>query len=248
MKAVLLLSGGEDEQAQGNLLLDRLLGADIRFVEHIDAPYSVEGIRKFKQMHAATVQQLRTQGHRPMVIDKIHRPSVWSIVGGITCGLELSAQLSHANLSADYLFVAMGSGATYAGLFLGMKACTPATQLVGVTCSEKREGRHSRIAGRARHAVKLLGLEMEVSPDEIVFHEDYAGAGHGMLTTEAIDAIKLVARTEGIFLDPVFTGKAMAGLIDQVRHGRIGRDKTVVFLHTGGAPSLFAYSRELAAS
>jgi len=68
-----------------------------------------------------------------------------------------------------------------------------------------------------------------------------------MLTTEAIDAIKLVAATEGIFLDPVFTGKAMAGLIDHIRRGRIGRDKTVVFLHTGGTPSLFAYSRELAA-
>lgn len=248
MKAVLLLGGSEGEEAQGNLLLDRLLGADISFVERIDDPYSVEGIRKFKQMHAATVQHLRSKGHRPMVIDKIHRPSVWSIVGAMTCALELSVQLSDANLSADYLFVTVGSGATYAGLLLAMRASGLGTQVVGVSSMGKREGLHSLIASRAREAARLLGVELDVSSKDVAIHDQYAGSGFGIPTAAGNEAIALVARTEGIFLDPVFTGKGMAALVDQIRHGRIGRDKTVVFLHTGGIPALFAYGSELLAS
>ncbi len=112
----------------------------------------------------------------------------------------------------------------------------------------KREGLHSLIASRAREAARLLGVELDVSSKDVAIHDQYAGSGFGIPTAAGNEAIALVARTEGIFLDPVFTGKGMAALVDQIRHGRIGRDKTVVFLRTGGIPALFAYGSELPAS
>ena len=246
MKALLLLDASEHQEVQGNLLLDRLLGAEIRLVGHMENMFSDEAITKLDELHEDTVQALRRQGHRPLVIDKWYRPSIWSVVGAITCGLELSTQLSEAKLSADYVFVAVGSGATYAGLLVGVRACGLATKVAGVTITEKREELRSAIVSRAHEAAEFLGVEVGLSPDEIALYEEYAGAGYGIPSAQGNQAIALLAQTEGIFLDPVYTGKAMSGLIDQVRGGRIGGDKTVVFLHTGGTPALFAYSRELA--
>jgi len=245
MRTILLLEPREVHEVQGNLLLDRILGAEIEMVERIDNKFSAEGIREFDEIHAKIVERLRHEGHKPLVVDKWYHPSVWSVVGAIACALELCGQLSDANLSPDYLFTTLGSGATYTGLLLGMKACALPTKVVGVTIVEKRDGLHSAIVSRAHEATRLLGVDIDLSLDEVVFYDEYAGPAYGILTAEAKEAIKLVARTEGIFLDPVYTGKAMSGLIDQIRRGRIGQDKTVVFLHSGGTPALFAYHREL---
>lgn len=245
MRTILVLERRDVHEVQGNLLLDGLLGAEIELVEPIDEKFSPEGIREFDAIHADIVERLRDEGHKPLIVDKWYHPSEWSVVGAIACALELYGQLSEANLSPDYVFSTLGSGATYTGLLLGMKACGSPTKVVGVTIVEKREGLHSTIVSRAGEATRLLGVDIDLSPDEVAFYDDYAGPAYGILTEEAKQAIKLVARTEGIFLDPVYTGKTMSGLIDQIRRGKIGQDKTVVFLHSGGIPALFAYHREL---
>ncbi|HBY93066.1 MAG TPA: D-cysteine desulfhydrase family protein, partial [Chloroflexi bacterium] len=102
-------------------------------------------------------------------------------------------------------------------------------------------------AAIANAAARLLGLGLTIAPGDVWNHADYVGAGYGLPTPEAIAAVQLVARTEGLILDPVYTGKAMAGLIDHIRSGRVRRDQTVVFIHTGGTPAIFAFGDRLLA-
>jgi 1-aminocyclopropane-1-carboxylate deaminase/D-cysteine desulfhydrase-like pyridoxal-dependent ACC family enzyme len=100
---------------------------------------------------------------------------------------------------------------------------------------------NDRIGRLAREATELLGRPVVISPDDIIVSDEFIGAGYGIPTPEGIEAIRLVARTEGLFFDPTYTGKAMAGLIGAIRSSRIRKDETVVFIHTGGEPSLFAH-------
>jgi 1-aminocyclopropane-1-carboxylate deaminase/D-cysteine desulfhydrase-like pyridoxal-dependent ACC family enzyme len=104
------------------------------------------------------------------------------------------------------------------------------------------------VTGMANEAAALIGLPTRLDPDEVENYDDYVGEAYGVVTESGCEAVRVVAQTEGILLDPVYVGKAMAGLIDFVRTGRIGKDKTVVFVHTGGTPALFAYRDELVAS
>ena len=109
------------------------------------------------------------------------------------------------------------------------------------------ENKLERLSDAANSAADLLGLDTRVTEADIQNTDDYIGQAYGYLTPEGIDALKLVAKTEGIFLDPVYTAKAMACLIDHIQKGKLGRDDTVIFLHTGGTPALFAYHEELVA-
>jgi L-cysteate sulfo-lyase len=245
MKAVLLLDGGPDEEIQGNLLLDRLLGAEVRY-KHIENPYSDEGIKAFDELHAGVLREFEGRGHKPFIIDRRHRPSPLSVVGAMTCGFELADQLATRDLKVDQVFVTVGSGATYAGLLLAVKACGLATEVVGIASAPNRPNRASVIRDQATEAITLLGVEMHIDTQEIVVHEQYAGLGYGIPTDEGNRSIILLAQTEGIFLDPVYTAKGMSGLADRIAAGEITRGQTVVFLHTGGGPSVFAHNAELA--
>jgi 1-aminocyclopropane-1-carboxylate deaminase/D-cysteine desulfhydrase-like pyridoxal-dependent ACC family enzyme len=245
METVLLFGGDGDEEVQGNLLLDKMLGAEIRYVEPIGDFFSKEGIGMFNQIHREVVRELLRKGHRPVVIDKIHRPSVWSIAGTIHCAMETVRQLSERGLTADYFYVPLGSGATFNGLFLGMKACGQATEVVGVVCGSERQGRREALAKRACEAAARLGIPVEATPQELVLLQGYAGDRHWWPSPKGNEAIRLLARTEGVFLDPVYSAKAMAALIDQIQQRHIGADKTVVILHTGGTPTLFAFASGL---
>ena len=109
------------------------------------------------------------------------------------------------------------------------------------------EGKLDRLRGAANSAAELLELDTQVTDADIQNTDDYIGQAYGYLTPECIDALKLVVKTEGVFLDPVYTAKAMACLIDHIQQGKLGHDDTVIFLHTGGTPALFAYQEELVA-
>ncbi len=134
---------------------------------------------------------------------------------------------------------------TPAGLTLGMRLLGRATQVVGISPVRWRESRSVDIARIATASARLLGVALELAPEEINCSEDYIGPRYGVVTAESREALKLVAQTEGIFLDPVYTSKAMAGLIDHIRKGQIGQGENVVFVHTGGTPALFAYAEDL---
>jgi L-cysteate sulfo-lyase len=160
--------------------------------------------------------------------------------------LELLDQLNSRGIRADAIIHASASGGTQAGLYTAMKVTQSGITVIGVSVGPSRDVVTGRVLGLAEDLGSLLGLDWRPHPDDIVVTDEYIGERYGLPTPGCLDATRLAARTEGILLDPVYTGKAMAGLIDMVRRGQFAPEQTVVFWHTGGQPALFAYAGWLA--
>ncbi|MBW1696849.1 MAG: D-cysteine desulfhydrase family protein [Deltaproteobacteria bacterium] len=239
LKTVLILVYGVKGAArQGNLLLDHLLGADVTIVEG-------EDLQQLPPLLEEKVKALKRQGRKPYLMNPFGLPTLsLSAVSYVNAVLELDDQLREQGFEADYLYVS-GANITPAGLALGMKALGRKTRVIGITPIRLNEDRRTDIANIATATAERLGLNIAFRPEEIHNEDNYVGDRYGVVTPECREALILVARSEGIFLDPVYTAKAMAGLIDHIRQGRIGKDERVVFLHTGGTPALFAYAEDL---
>jgi D-cysteine desulfhydrase family pyridoxal phosphate-dependent enzyme len=221
---------------QGNWLLDCLLGAEVRLV----APGVDSG-----QAKRQLAEELRAAGHRPYVIGE--RAAILGAVAYAECAAELAEQLGAVGARADRVAVASAAG-THAGLALGAKALESGWRVVGYRPGQA-DPSHIResVAGLANAAAESMGLATRLAPAEIENSGAFVGEAYGIPTPAGLDAVHLAARTEGILLDPVYTGKAMAGLVAAAQQGEVAADATVVFVHTGGAPALFAYQPELAA-
>jgi len=220
--------------AQGNLLLCHLLGAEVHMVEPSQHRAEAE----------ALLQRLRAEGHKPYHTGSdgaVYRSVAY--VGGF---LELWSQLQELSVVPDALYVSSGRH-TQVGLVVAAKALGIDLRVVGVPFSPKYDDREKclQLARTANDAAAVLELDLHFEPEEIETHVEFAGPGQGVLTAAASEAIHLAARTEGLVLDPVYTAKAMACLIAHIRQGVFSKEQTVVFLHTGGTPGLFAYNAEL---
>jgi len=230
LKAVLLLRGARPETYHGNLLLDHLLGADIRFFD-----------KKRHEMGAVTkgvIEDLKAEGYNPYAVPF---SSPLGSVAYVNALLELTSQAKNMNMRIDHLVHAAGSGGTQAGLVVGKKALSSNIDIIGIATDPEDTWLRKETVEIANKCANLLGLETSISEDDVTLMYDYAGEGHGVLTSEVKDTIKKLAETEGTLLDPVYTAKAMTGLIDLVKQGRFQKEENVVFLHTGGFPALFAY-------
>jgi D-cysteine desulfhydrase family pyridoxal phosphate-dependent enzyme len=233
LKGVAVLHGSRPSETHGNLLLDELLGAEVIFTNDPDRSQLDARI-------VAEAERLQQEGRRPYIIGRGGASGLGS-VGYVAASLELLVQLVEQKLPFDYLFCATGSCGTQAGLVVGAKWFQPGYQVLGITVSRPRRECLARIEKLAHETISLLNLNLALSPDDIKVNDDYIGAGYGIPSLAGIEAIRLVAQTEGIMLDPVYSGKAMAGLIELIRRGQIGPQHKILFVHTGGAPSLFAY-------
>lgn len=222
---------------QGNLLLDNLAGVD---VEIVDAPFGPElDVVKYE-----LAEKLKTQGMKPYVVAS-PRSTALAAVAFTWCIAEIAQQQQQLGIDADWIYTC-SVGGTQAGLVLGTKTLGLKMKPFGIA-PIVWEGKLERMRTAANSAAELLKLDTRVTDADIQNTDDYIGQAYGYLTPECIDALKLVAKTEGIFLDPVYTAKAMAGLMNHIQQGKLGRDDTVIFLHTGGTPALFAYQEELTA-
>ena len=235
LKCYLRLSRDHKSLVQGNLLLDHLAGAD---VELVDAPFGPE----LDLVKYALADKLRSDGLRPYVIAAPQSTALAAVAFSWRIA-EIHKQQQEMGIEADLIY-AGSAGGTQAGLILGSKALGMKLQPVGVA-PIYWEDKIDRIRQAANNAAKLLNLDFQIADDEISNTDAYIGQAYGVLTPECIQALKIVAQMEGIFLDPVYTSKAFAGLIDHIRKGKISSDQTVIFLHTGGTPALFAYNQEL---
>jgi len=231
MKAVLVLRGEEPKEYDGNLLLDRILGADIRFIR---AEWHETGMITKK-----VSEELQAEGHNPYII---YFSSPIGSVGYVNAFLEMITQARKMKLKINHVVHAAGSGGTQAGLIVGNKALKAGADVIGISVEPDDDWLLKTTVEIAEGCAKLLDLDFSVTSEDVKLLYDYVGKGHGVLTEEVIDAIKLVAETEGILLDPVYTGKAMVGLIDLVKQGHFGKRENVVFIHTGGLPAIFAYN------
>jgi len=233
---VLVLRGDEPETYDGNLLIDELLGAEIHF-----APAET------KDMMAAmadVAEDCRERGRTPYIIPTGGSNPIGA-VGYANALMEIVTQTNDLGVHANYLVHSSGSGGTQGGLVCGSTILNADITVLGISDGVMRDPFVSRVLDIANGCSKLLNLECTISPNEVEFFDDYAGEGYGILQKEVADAIRTVARTEGILLDPIYTGKAMWGLIDLTKQGYFDKDECVVFLHSGGTPGLFAYKNEL---
>ena len=239
MKADLtLLHGVKGPRMQGNFLLYRLLGARVEVLE--DADWT--DLQDVLESKAAAY---RDEGEAPFVFSPVGPLCALGSIAYVEAFLEMERQCEELAVEPSVLFVA-AANVTPAGLALGAKLRGASMAVQGVTPIRWPEPRAVDVARIATAAAKLLDLDVSVEPHEILNDDGYVGEGYGIPSPAAIEAMRLAAQTEGLILDPVYTGKAFAALLDYVRTGRVPQGSTVVFLHTGGQPALFAYDREIA--
>jgi L-cysteate sulfo-lyase len=227
-------SNAQDYNRSGNVLLDELLGAKIR---------TVPGGTDMNKALAQVAAEVADAGARPYVIPGGGSNSIGAL-GYAECALELVAQANEAGLEIDRIVTATGSAGTHAGLVAGLAVMGADIPVLGIGVRAPKETQEANVYKLARETAALLGHEDRVTREMVVADCDYVGAGYGLIDQAVIDALKTIARTDGILLDPVYTGKAMKGLIALSNRGDFDGE-TVVFLHTGGAQGLFGYQSEL---
>lgn len=241
MEAILFLQGEKPQEFQGNLLLDKILGADIRFAVVDEAEEEGEIKGEFPWT-GKIAEEVKKKGKTPYLA-AIGASNPLGNMGYITATDELKNQLDEMKMKADYIVLAVGTGGTQAGVELGVRLLGLKTKVIGISVSRHRMEKCDEICELCNDTLGFFQLKnYRFAPDEIEINMDYIGEGYAIPTRECIEAINLVAQKEGIFLDPVYTGKAMAGLIDLVKKGRFKRDDNVVFIHTGGNTALFEYN------
>ncbi len=236
LESVLVLSRGRHAEVTGNLLLDRLLGARVVLVD------TGAGRRPAMERIAA---ELAAEGRRPYLIPTGGSNGLGA-VGYVQALRELEAQARGLGIGVDAIVFCSGSGGTHGGLVAGAKLFGSQARIVGISDGEPRASLVAMVCRVAREVGEVLGTPLSVAAGEIEAYDEYAREGYGVANPGMIEALRLVARAEGIVLDPVYTGKAMAGLIDMARKGLFTAKHTVVFLHTGGVAGLFAYREGLA--
>jgi 1-aminocyclopropane-1-carboxylate deaminase/D-cysteine desulfhydrase-like pyridoxal-dependent ACC family enzyme len=235
---VLVLRNTDMQEVQGNALLDVWLGADVRYVDEPD-------MTRMPEHRGAVMDELLAQGKRAVHIDP---RSALNALGYLEMAVELDEQCEAQGIEPSHLWLA-AAGPTYSGLLLGARLLGWTGQLVGVAPLEWTDTTvEARIADTANEAARLLGLEVRIAASDVCILHDYIGAGYAKTTSEGLAAMRLAARADALLLDPVYTGKALAGLIDQTRLGRLDRNDTVIFVHTGGVPASFAYRDAIVAA
>lgn len=224
--------GSYDENANGNNFLFDLLG-----VEKIEV---VPGGSDLAAGMARMASDLEAEGRNGYVIPGGGSNALGSL-GYVACAQELQQQAFEEGVAFDAAVVASGSGGTHSGLVAGMAILGSTVPIIGVSVRAERHAQASKILDHARETAALLGSDVEIGESRVVVLDDYVGEGYSYPTDSMAEAVELFARYEAILLDPVYTGKAAAGLVDLVRKGRFDRDDDVLFVHTGGAPGLYAY-------
>ncbi len=224
--------GSYDHDASGNNYLYRLLGVERTTV--------VEAGTDLGAAMRAEVDELAAEGRKGYVIPGGGSNALGAL-GYVSCALEILAQAFERGIQFDHLCLASGSGGTHAGLLVGLGGTGSRIPVTGI-CVRRPVAEQERLIGDlARDTRALLGLPMEPAEDELRIFDDYVGPGYSISTEEMSEAVRVFARTEGILLDPVYTGKAAAGLLDLIEKGHFEEGEKVLFLHTGGSPGLYAY-------
>jgi D-cysteine desulfhydrase family pyridoxal phosphate-dependent enzyme len=222
---ILVLSGERPSTATGNLLLDQLFNTEIIWTSYEER----------NQMLQFTFQNAWKVGRRPYVI-----PYGGSNTTGATAYVYAVQELIAQQYQPDWIVFASSSGGTQAGLVAGAKLFGFKGKVLGISVDEPEGELKERVASLSTATTEALGEKTDILAQDILVIDSYIGAGYGIMGASEIEAIRLFARTEGLLLDPVYTGRAAAGMIDLIRRGYFKSDETVLFWHTGGTPAIFS--------
>lgn len=220
-----------DPNASGNNFLFKLLGVE-------DITVVPLGTDLAAAMHEVAAD-LEKQGRKGYIIPGGGSNPLGAL-GYVACAEELLQQTFEMGLQLDAIVASSGSGGTHAGMVVGMHGNNSHIPITGISVRRPKDVQEGNIFKLASATAELLGLP-DVPRDQVTVFDDYVGDGYSLPTASMIEAVTMLAKLEGILLDPVYTGKTMAGMIDLVRGGHFGKDDNVLFLHTGGSPALYAY-------
>ena len=226
LDCILVLSGEMPEYASANLILDQLFGAEI--VTVADRAYRDRTLQE-------TFDKAVAAGRKPYLV-----PYGGSSPTGALGYAFAVEEFMQQNIHADWFVFGTSSGGTHAGLVLGQRVFGYQGKVLGISIDESEEWLQAHVSKIASDASEKLGQRIEFTPADVLANADYCGAGYGVLTDAEREAVSLFAKYEGLLLDPVYTGRAAAGMIDLIREGFFKKDETVLFWHTGGQPALFA--------
>jgi 1-aminocyclopropane-1-carboxylate deaminase/D-cysteine desulfhydrase-like pyridoxal-dependent ACC family enzyme len=231
------IRGPRDDEIQGNLLLDLLAGARVRIIRG--------GEEEQKKAMEDLADRLRAEGKKPFVVRMASGEDLApDVIGYVECFREIAEQCTGLGIEPSRIYLATYD-TTQAGLELGRAILGSPVRVVGVAPGIWKSNPRDLVAKCANQAARALGVSHRFEPEDVCNTTDYVGEGYGIPTRESLAMLRLLARSEGIFLDPVYTSKAMSALFSHIRGGQIGSSDTVIFLHTGGLPALFAYVDEL---
>jgi L-cysteate sulfo-lyase len=236
LRCILVLRGSAPPRSgiTGNLLLDHLLDAQVIW----------SGQRAREEVMEEIVAEERAAGRNPYSIPLGGSVALGASGYGLAM-VELKVQMEALGINFDRIIFASSSGGTQAGLVAGAAMTGFQGEVLGISVDENLETLRNIVARIAADTAALLGQPRPYAPQDISANADYLGAGYAVMSQAEREAIELFARTEGILVDPVYTGRAAAGMIDLIRRGIIGKQETILFWHTGGAPALWAYAEQL---
>lgn len=226
LDCILVLSGELPEKPTANLLLDEMFGAEI--VSVTDRAYRDQTLQE-------TFEKASASGRRPYLV-----PYGGSSPTGALGYAFAVEEFMKQNVHADWIIFGTSSGGTHAGLVLGQRVFGFKGQILGISIDEPEEWLKTHVSKLASDASEKIGARIEFAPADVSANADYCKAGYGVLTDAEREAVQLFAKYEGLLLDPVYTGRAAAGMIDLIRKGYFKKGETVLFWHTGGQPALFA--------
>lgn len=226
---ILVLTGEPPAQASANFLLDQLFGAQIVWAGGRDRREAVL---------EETEQRCSAEGRKPYLVPYGGTSSTGAL--GYVYAVEEALHQTRESGVPDWFVFGSSSGGTQTGMVLGARVFSFPGKVLGISIDETQGSLQQRVAALATETSQRLGERIEFFPRDVLVNDEYCKAGYGVLTDAEREAVRLFARYEGLLLDPVYTGRAAAGLIDLVRKGFFSKDETVLFWHTGGQPALFA--------
>ncbi|MCZ6538293.1 MAG: pyridoxal-phosphate dependent enzyme, partial [Chloroflexi bacterium] len=236
MRYILVLKNSANRKVQGNLLIDKILGAELHLLDEFQSG-DAEGYA------ARLKEQLEADGHRPYLIQDHLFPKIVGMVGFVQAGIELQQQIEDIGLKKVHIIGV--AGRSLCGLIIAAKAMGLDWKFTGVVVTYDIQ-LDDYIFDHNKDIQELLDLPVTFEKSDMRVLDQYIGEGYGVMTAEVAEAIHVAAQTDAIILDPNYTGTTMAALIDQVEQGGFANDETVIFLHTGGLPAVFTFAEQLA--
>lgn len=221
-----------DPEASGNHFLYRLLGVE----EITVVPGGADMMGEMEKI----AEKLAQEGRKGYVIPGGASNAIGA-TGYAACAQEILLQTFEMGIRIDHVVTASGSGGTHAGLLTGLCGCNSNIPVIGINVRQKKVPQEEMVYALVQETAARIGIQQPIPREAVNCFDEYVGPGYSLPTPEMIRAVKLLARVEGILLDPVYTGKAMAGLLDLIQKGYFKKDENILFIHTGGSPALYAY-------
>lgn len=228
--------GSYKSEGSGNNFLFNLLGVEKTYV----VPGGSDMLGELEKL----AEKLRAEGKKPYIVPGGGSNAIGS-TGYVACAQEIMDQLFDLGINIDHMVCPSGSAGTHAGIVAGMTGINANIPVTGVSVNRSKEVQTDAVWNLAKATAERVGVHNEITRDLVQVTDEYVGPGYSLPSDEMVEAVQLLARTEGILLDPVYTGKVMAGLIGMIREGKFKKEDNILFLHTGGSPALYAYTETI---